>query len=386
MKYDFDKLTDRTGVHSLKWDCGNNELPMWVADMDFENAPCITRAVSERAARGIYGYTVVGDDWYDAVCSWWSRRHGWNMRKDWLIFCTGIVPAITSMVKRLSEVGDEVVLQTPVYDIFFHSVENTGRHVLESPLVYKDGRYDINFNDLEEKLSRPNASLMILCNPHNPVGRIWSAEELRRIGDLCEKHGVTLISDEIHCDITTPGKMYVPYASIGEKYARHCAVCLSATKAFNIAGLQCAAVAVPDEHLRDKISRGLNSDEVAEPNCFAAVATVAAFNGGEDWLDELREYVFSNRAEAERYIAQNIPGVRAVAAEASYLLWVDVSAVTDDSERLAEHIRSHTGLWITAGSHYRGDGHNFLRINLACPRKRLEDGLLRLKEGILSFG
>ena len=268
MKYNFDKLTDRRGVNSLKWDCAVGELPMWVADMDFENAPCIQKAVEERAKKGIFGYTVVGEEWYNSIINWWSRRHNWHIQRDWLIFCTGIVPAITSMVKRLSEVGDDVVILTPVYDIFFHSVENTGRHVAESPLLY-DGQYSIDWADLEQKLSRPTASLMILCNPHNPVGKLWSAEELKRIGDLCIKHHVTVISDEIHCDICSPESSYVPFASLGEKYAQNCAVCISATKAFNIAGLQCAAVAVPNEALRAKVERGLNSDEVAEPNCFA---------------------------------------------------------------------------------------------------------------------
>lgn len=385
MNYNFDKLTDRRGVNSLKWDCKGDELPMWVADMDFETAPCIMEAVSARARKGIFGYTVVGDEWYTSICNWWARRHNWPIQREWLIFCTGIVPAITSMVKRLSEVGDDVVLLTPVYDIFFHSVENTGRHVSESPLVYDGKSYSIDFADLEAKLARPNASLMILCNPHNPVGAIWSAEELRRIGDLCIKHGVTIISDEIHCDIAEPGEHYVPFASLGQKYAQNCAVCLSATKAFNIAGLQCAAVAVPDPLLRAKVERGLNSDEVAEPNCFASVATVAAFNGGEEWLDELNAYIAANRAEAEGYISSNIARLKVVKGKASYLLWVDCSAVTDDAQLLADHIRRHTGLWLSAGNVYRGNGAQFLRINAACPRARLEDGLKRLKEGVDTF-
>lgn len=385
MKYNFDKLTDRRGVDSLKWDCAQGELPMWVADMDFENAPCIMDTVKARAERGIFGYTSVGEEWYSSIINWWSRRHSWNIRKGWLIFCTGVVPAITSMVKRLSEVGDDVILQTPVYDIFFHSIENTGRHVVENPLVYDGERYDIDFADLEAKLSRPNASLMIVCNPHNPVGRIWSAEELKKIGDLCIKHGVTLISDEIHCDITVPGTAYTPFASLGGQYADICAVCISATKAFNIAGLQCAAVVVPDTLLRAKIERGLNSDEVAEPNCFAAVATAAAFNGGEEWLEELRAYIAGNRAETEGFISRNIPQLKVVKGEACYLIWIDCSAVTDDAQALADHIRARTGLWITAGNRYRGDGAHFLRLNAACPRARLKDGLNRLKEGVDTF-
>ena len=386
MNYNFDKLTNRRGVNSLKWDCAEGELPMWVADMDFENAPCIMRAVNERAERGIFGYTDVGEEWFSSIINWWGARHGWVIKKDWLIFCTGIVPAITSIVKRLSEVGDDVVLLTPVYDIFYHPVENAGRHVCESRLIYDGQGYSVDFADLEEKLSRPNASLFILCNPHNPVGRIWSAEELKKMGDLCIKHGVTIISDEIHCDIALPGEHYVPFASLGGEYAKICAVCLSATKAFNIAGLQCAAVAVPDEHMRAKVSRGLNSDELAEPNCFAAVATAAAFSSeGGEWLDALNLYLAENRMEAERFISSDIPQLKVVKGKASYLLWVDCSAVTDDAQKLADHIRKTTGLWITAGNQYRGDGAHFLRINAACPRARLKDGLQRLKKGVQTF-
>ena len=385
MKYNFDKLTDRRGTGSLKWDCAEGELPMWVADMDFENPPCIMSAVEERARRGMFGYTVVGDEWYSAICDWWGRRHGWQISRDWLIFCTGVVPAITSMVKRLSEVGDDVVLLTPVYDIFFHSVENTGRHVVESPLVYDGQNYSIDFADLGQNLARPNASHLIQCNPHNPTGRIWTAEEHNRVGDLCIKNGVVVISDEIHCDIVRPGTSYVPFASLGREYASICAVCLSATKAFNIAGLQSAAVVVPDGTLRNKVFRGLNSDEVAEPNCFAAIAAAAAFREGGGWLDGLCAYLWENREAAERFMRSELPCLKPVAADATYLMWADCSAVTEDAAGLAAHIRAETGLWITAGNQYRGDGKKFLRINLACPRARLADGLKRLKRGMLSY-
>lgn len=385
MKYDLDKMTDRRGTHSLKWDCGENELPMWVADMDFETAPCILRAVEERAARGIFGYTVVGEEWYDAIVRWWRERHGWEIAREELIFCTGVVPAVTSMVKRLTEVGDDVVLLTPVYDILFHSVENTGRHVLESRLKYDGEGYAIDLADLESKLARPTASLMILCNPHNPVGRIWSADELKRIGDLCIAHGVTVISDEIHCDITAPGAHYVPFASLGERYARIATVCLSASKAFNLAGLQSAAVVVRDPILRARIERGLNSDEVAEPNCFAAIATVAAFTQGGEWLDELNAYIEDNRRTVDAFLRDRLPELRLVSANACYLLWMDCSAIAPDAAPLAEHIRRTTGLWLTAGDQYRGNGSHFLRLNIACPRARLLDGLSRLRQGIKTF-
>ena len=311
MKYDFDAPTSRRNTNSLKWDIGENELPMWVADMDFRTAPAVVAAVEKRAKEGIFGYTVLPDEWYTTISDWWESRHGMAIPREWLIFCTGVVPAISSIVKRVTNVGDRVVLLTPVYDIFFHSVENAGRAVLESRLVRDGtGAYRIDFADLEKKLAEPLATMMILCNPHNPVGRIWTKEELAKIGALCRAHGVVLLSDEIHCDLTDPGKNYVPFASVSVECRDLSVTCLSASKAFNIAGLQSAAVAVPNPRLREKVERGLNSDEVAEPNCFAPIATAAAFREGGAWLDALREYLAENKRIATEFIKENIPEIR----------------------------------------------------------------------------
>lgn len=385
MKFDFDAPTARRGTGSLKWDVGENELPMWVADMDFCTAPAVTEAIVRRAKEGIFGYTVVPDEWHAAISRWWETRHGFHIPHEWLTFCTGVVPAISSIVKRVTNVGDRVVLQTPVYDIFFHSVENAGRVVSESPLIYENGTYRADFEDLERKLADPLATMMILCNPHNPVGKIWTREELATVGALCKKHGVTLLSDEIHCDLTDPGAEYVPFASVSAECREVSVTCLSASKAFNLAGLQSAAVAVPEEHLRAKVVRGLNSDEVAEPNCFAALATVAAFREGGDWLDALRAYLAANKRAAVAAITDLAPGVRVVPQNATYLLWLDCGELTKNTDGLRDFLRKETGLYLSAGSPYRGNGAQFLRMNVACQRDVLAKGLDKFAAGIRKY-
>lgn len=378
--YDFDTIINRRNSGSLKWDVDSNELPMWVADMDFEAAPCIRLALETRVKHGIFGYSVVPNGWYDSYINWWKRRHNLTLKKEWMQFATGIVPAISSIVQRVTDVGDNVLVLTPVYDIFFHSIENFGRHTLECKLSY-DGQYSIDFDELEKGLSHPQTTLMILCNPHNPVGKIWTEEELIRIGDLCIKHGVTIISDEIHCDLISPGKSYVPFYSLKSKYRDKCIMCVSASKAFNIAGLQSAAVVISDPMLRNKVFRGLNSNEVAEPNCFAVTATTAAFDYGETWLNELNEYISEGKQIAEKMLG-DLPEIKLIKSDATYLLWFDCSKFTDDSVRFCEFLKEHTGLYLSAGSHYRGNGNYFVRMNIACPHIRLRDGLSRLIRGV----
>ncbi len=382
---DFDKIIDRRHTDSLKWDVADGELPMWVADMDFETAPCITEALAARVRRGVFGYENVPVEWRRSIQNWWKTRHGVDFSADWLCFATGVVPVITSCVKRLSNEGDNVCVMTPVYDIFFHSVENTGRHVLESPLHYDGETYSIDFADLERKLSHPLTTLLILCNPHNPVGRVWSKEDLAHVGELCFKHGVKVISDEIHCDLTEPGVNYTPFISASKICADISVTTISASKAFNIAGLQSAAAVVPDEHLRNVVIRALNSDEIAEPNSFACIAAMTAFDKGGEWLDNLRRYISDNRMRVGEFIGKELPSLKLARQQATYLLWVDCSAITDDSEKLCEHIRNTTGLYLNCGAKYRGNGNRFIRINIACPRATLEDGLARLKRGIESY-
>ena len=369
----------------MKWDVEEGELPMWVADMDFATSPAITNAISARAEHGVFGYTIVPDAWAEAIVSWWQRRHHWRIEKSWLQFCTGVVPAISCIVKRVTNLGDRVAVLTPAYDIFYHSIENAGRSVAESKLVYEDGKFRIDFDLLEEVLSHPLTTMLILCNPHNPTGNIWSKEELKKIGALARKNGVVVLSDEIHCDITAPGYEYVPFASASEDCRENSITCVSASKAFNLAGLQSAAVIVPNLLLREKIVRGLNSDEVAEPNCFAIEATIAAFDKGEEWLDGLREYLFANRKYAEEYLKQNLPTVRVIEANATYLIWMDCGAFTQDSDELISFLREKTGLILSNGTQYRGDCASFVRMNIACPRSRLKEGLERFVAGIKEY-
>lgn len=377
----FDQTINRRNTGCMKWDVTENELPMWVADMDFETAPAVKKAIIQRAQQGIFGYTLIMDDWYKAYQHWWHDRHHFEIEHDWLIFCTGVVPAISSIVRKMTSVAENVVVLTPVYNIFFNSIYNNGRNILESPMVYENGQYHIDFEDLEEKLANPQTSLMLLCNPHNPVGIIWDQETLSRIGDLCARYHVLVVSDEIHCDLTAPAKDYVPFASVSDACKYNSITCMAPTKAFNIAGIQTAAVMIPDPVIRHKVNRGLNTDEVAEPNVFAAIAPVAAFNEGGEWLDTLKDYLWQNRQYAEKYIQEEIPDITAIKGEATYLLWLDCRNVSQSISELADFIREKTGLYLSDGEEYR-NGTGFLRMNLACPRTILEEGLHRLKIGI----
>lgn len=385
MKYDFDTPVDRRNTFSLKWDVPDGELPMWVADMDFRTAPEITRALAERAQHGVFGYTIVPDEWYDAYTGWWKSRHGFEIKREWLVFCTGVVPAISSMVRRLSRVGENVLVMTPVYNIFFNSIRNNGRNILESPLLYENGAYRVNFADLEAKLSDPQTTLLLLCNPQNPGGVIWDRDTLGRIGNLCTEYGVTVIADEIHCDLTDPGQEYTPFASVSETCRMNSVTCIAPTKAFNIAGLQTAAIFSANPRLRHIAERGLNTDECAEPNVFAVTAAIAAFTRGGEWLDQLREYIAENRRTAGEFIAAQIPQIHLVGSDATYLFWLDCSEVTDNSRQLARFIRNKTGLYLSAGAPYRGNGDRFLRLNAACPRSVLLEGLERLRQGVYAF-
>ena len=382
MKYDFDTVINRRGTDSVKWNVGKNELPMWVADMDFRLAPEIEKAIKKRMDHGVFGYSVIPEEWYEAYINWWKTRHGFKMKKEGLVFCTGVVPAISSIVRKLTTPNENVVIQTPVYNVFFNSVLNNGCRVLESPLIYKNGRYSMDFDDLEKKFSDPQTTLMILCNPQNPAGKIWDRKTLEKVGDLAKKHAVTVVSDEIHCDITEPGKNYVPFASVSEVCREISVSCIAPTKAFNMAGMKSAAVYAENPLLRHKVWRALNTDEIAEPNSFACIAAIAAFSEGGEWLDALRGYISGNRKRVYEFVKKEIPEISVVKSDATYLLWLDISKTGMESTEVAAKIREKTGLFLTAGSIYGEAGRYFLRMNIACPKTLLEDGLNRLKKGI----
>ncbi|QKF62070.1 MalY/PatB family protein [Campylobacter curvus] len=381
MKYDFDTPVDRSGTNSSKWRTVGNELPMWVADMDFRAAPEILKVLQDRLDNGVFGYSFIPKEWNNAICSWWQRRHGVRFEPNWAIFCTGVIPALSTAIRRFTSPGDKILVQSPVYHVFFNCIANNGREISANELVYKNGKYEIDFDDLEKKLANPLTTMMLLCNPHNPIGKIWDKATLGKIGELCHKHGVLVISDEIHCDITDPGKSYTPFISVSELCAQNTIACISPTKAFNIAGLQSSAVVVPNENLRVKMAAAINYDEVGEANAFAIIAAIAAFERGETWLDEMRAYIYENKKIVQEFIKnENLP-VHLVASEATYLLWLDCSKVCEDSSDFMKFLREKAGLWLNDGNAYRGDNF-FLRMNIATQKSRVIEGLNRLKNGI----
>ena len=375
MKFDFDLPTDRRGTPSLKWSVAEGELPMWVADMDFETAPAVKREILKTAEHGIFGYSITPDSYFDSVAEFFNKRYNMGASSDEMVFVTGVVPAISSMVRKLTTPAENVLIQAPVYNIFYNSIRNNGRNILSSDLVYEDGKYYMDFEDLERKLCDPQTTLMILCNPHNPVGRIWTREELMRVGELCKKHGVTVISDEIHAPLTRPGTAYIPFSSVSETCREISAVCVSASKSFNLAGLQSACVIAHNKHLRHKIWRGINTDEVGEPNIFAMNASIAAYREGEEWLDSLRDYLFENRRVAEEYIRANTNKLIPIEADATYLMWVDISGASADSVDFAEKLRKETGLFINDGAEYGECARSFIRVNLATQRENVLLGM-----------
>ena len=355
---------------------------MWVADMDFRTAPAIIDAIRRRVDNGIFGYTKVPDEYYDAVVSWFSRRHGWDIDRDMMIYTTGVVPAISAVIKALASPGDKVIIQTPVYNCFFSSIRNNGCEILENPLVRKDDTYVIDFEDLERKAADSSARILLLCNPHNPVGRAWTREELVRIGEICLRHGLTVISDEIHCEFVYPGYKYTPFASVSEEFRRNSVVCVSPSKAFNIAGLHIANIVAPDADTRARIDKAININEVCDVSPFGPIATMAAYNEGEDWLAALLDYLKGNYDYMRDFCEKYLPEFPVTRLEATYLVWMDCRKLHKTSEEIEEDLIRDARLWLNAGSMYGKDGDGFMRWNIACPRSVLQDGLERFRNYI----
>jgi cystathionine beta-lyase len=377
-KYDFESVVDRHNTDSVKWDLFDDDLPMWVSDMDFKVAPKISEAILKRANHPVYGYTIVTDELFDAYINWWDRRYNLKMSRADMAYAMGVMPSISSMIRCLTDVGDEILIQTPVYHVFFYVIEENDRKVLENELIFENGEYKIDFDDLDEKLSKVN--MMILCNPHNPIGKIWSREELDRIDEMCRKHDVILISDEIHCDLTDPGVKYNPFKA-NDNVIR----CLSPSKSFNIAGYQSSVVHATNPKLLEKIKSQIHIDNSDSCNVFATTAVRAAYNESEDWLDELREVLYENKQIVKDYLADELPVVRLIECDATYLLWLDCSALNTPSKALSEFLRQNQGLFLSAGSDFGQCGDNFLRMNIACPQKLLKEGLDKLKAGVIAL-
>ncbi|MDE5857805.1 MAG: pyridoxal phosphate-dependent aminotransferase [Muribaculaceae bacterium] len=388
MKYDFDTITPRRGTLSYKWDsAAEGVLPMWVADMDFKTAPAIIEALHKRIDNGIFGYTLVPDEYYNAVTSWFSRKHGWNINRDMMIYTSGVVPAISAIIKALSKPGDKVLVQTPVYNCFFSSIRNNGCEILTNPLVKNGDTYDIDFDDLERKVSDDKVSLMLLCNPHNPAGRVWSRDELKSIGEICSRHDVTVISDEIHCEFVFDGYKYTPFATVSDEAGCKCVVCVSPSKAFNIAGLQIANIIAPDEATRQKIDKAININEVCDVNPFGVIATIAAYNDGEEWLAQLLDYIRGNYEYMKNFCNEHLPDFPIAKLEATYLVWMDCTALGLKSEELEEKLVEDVNLWLNAGTMYgTEDGEGYMRWNIACPRSVLNDGLHRFLNFVKQAG
>lgn len=383
MKYNFDIPVNRFGTDSYKYDTMPNEetIPLWVADMDFETAPVIMEALKKRVQHGCFGYTAVPDSYYQANIEWFNRCHGWLTEKDWYIYTTGVVPAVSAIIKAMTSPGDKVLVQTPVYNCFFSSIRNNACVLADNTLLYVEGSdstlptYRIDFADFERQCADPAVKVFLLCNPHNPAGRVWTADELHKMGEICQRNGVFVISDEIHCEFTNDCR-YTPFATVSNA---SCAVCVSPSKTFNIAGLQIANIIVPDEAIRKRIDKAININEVCDVNPFGVIALQSAYTQeGEEWMNQIKEYIYSNYDFARTYIAEHLPMLKVTKLEGTYLMWVNISALGISSHKLADKLLEQANVCVNAGLHYGAAGRDFIRINLATQRKKLDDGLKRI--------
>lgn len=378
MRYDFDQSLDRRLPDAYKWNVREGELPMWVADMDFATAPEVQAAIAERAAHGAFGYSDVPAEYYDAVAGWWRVRHNLELDAEQIVFATGVVACLSSAVRALTNVHENVLVQPPVYNVFWNSVVNNGRHVVESPLAFDGERWRMDWDDLEQKLADPQTTLMVVCNPHNPTGTVWTADELARMGALCDKHGVAVFSDEVHCELTRPGMAHVPFAAASDTCRAISVTAASPSKAFNLAGLQSAYLFSANARLRHRVERQLNTDECAEPNAFATCSTIAAYTKGATWLDQLRAYVQANKDLVACRLDEGQGSVRMLPSDATYLCWLDCRDVTSDDEAFCKDLRRTTGLVLSPGSLYGEAGRGFVRMNVGTRRELVHDGLRRL--------
>ena len=378
MKYDFDKITDRRASNSYKWDSApEGVLPMWVADMDFRTAPAIIDALQKRVAHGIFGYTRVPDAYYDAVTSWFSRRHGWDIDREWIIYTSGVVPAVSAVIKALTVPGDKVIVQTPVYNCFFSSIRNNGCEIVSNPLRRTADTYEMDFDALERCAADPRAKVMLLCNPHNPAGRVWTPDELTRLGNICLRNGVTVVADEIHCELVYQGFKYTPFASLSDAFLHRSVTCVSPSKAFNIAGLQIANIVAFDNDLRSRIDKAININEVCDVNPFGVAATIAAYNEGEEWLCQLLDYLHGNYEAMAEFCRRELPEFPIARLEGTYLVWMDCSSLGMPSDALEHALLDDARLWLNAGTMYGAEGEGYMRWNIACPRSVMLDGLNR---------
>ena len=387
MKYDFNELIERRGTNCVKWDEeipllqeGSGEvIPLWVADMDFKVAPAIQEAIRKRAEHGVFGYNIVPESYYEAVISWFHRRHQWEIKRQWILYTTAVVPAMSCVIKALTMPGEKVLILSPAYNCFFSSIKNNGCEVLESPLKPIGDTFEVDFIDFEAKCADEKTTLFLLCNPHNPAGRVWTREELQRMYDICKKHGVKVVSDEIHCELIMPGYQFVPFGTITDD----CVVMNSPSKNFNTAGLQIANIICSHPSWRRRIDRAININEVCDVNPFGIVALQAAYNESEDWLDELCQYLWGNYQVLCDFIEKNQPQWKVCRLEGTYLPWVDVSAMGIPVDTLCQRLLQEAKVWINPGTMYGPQtGQGYVRFNIATQRSRLIEALERIKDAL----
>ncbi len=386
-KYDFETIIDRRGTGCLKWDAWSrrghaaDDLPLWVADMDFKTVPAAMDALVERVQHGVYGYTMATDGYYEAVQNWFEARHGWRPEREWFVKTPGVVFALAMAVTAFTQPGDAVVIQPPVYYPFRLMIQDNGRKMATSPLVYENGRYTMDYEGFERTLEESGAKLFILCNPHNPVGRCWSEEELRRVGEICLRHHVLVVADEIHADFARKGFRHVPYASLGEEFANNAVICTAPSKTFNLAGLQLSNIFIPNPDLRAAFKRTLGRTGYDEPSVFGVTATQACYEHGAEWLDQLKEVLDVNLGVLEAAVGR-MDGVRLVPLESTYLPWLDCSGLGLGDADIKRLVEQDARLWLDLGTMFGPEGSGFVRMNLASPTTMVEDACARLEGAV----
>ena len=380
--YDFDEIIDRRHTNSAKWDeVGEDLLPMWVADMDFKSPPEIITALEARARHGVFGYSGGDNGWYVALINWMRKRYGWELNKEWVSTSPGVVPALDMLVRALTEPGDGVIIQTPVYHPFLSVVSRNGRQLVENPLYFDGLKYHMDLEKLEQQIDS-RTKLMILCSPHNPVGRVWSREELVALGELCLKYGIVVVADEIHSDLVFSGCRHTVFAAISPEFEQNCVVCNAPSKTFNIAGIQASTIIIPNQKIRTAYHRVLHTSELGLPNVFAVTALEAAYTFGEAWLEELLVYVEDNYRFTKAFIEQRIPEIKVIESEGTYLVWLDCRGLGLSDEQLDIYIEEKARLVLSPGRIFGTVGTGFQRMNIACPRVLLEEGLQRLETAV----
>lgn len=379
MKYDFDSVNNRVGTNSVKWDIHPDVIPLWVADMDFQVLPEIKEALSRRVEQGIFGYTEVPESYYEAIINWFDRRHHWHIDRSWILYTSGVIPATAAALKAFTLPGEKVLIQTPVYNCFFSSIANCGCEPVENELVREGNTYRIDFADFENKCADPKTTVFLLCNPHNPAGRVWTKDELERMNEICMRHDVKVISDEIHCELIMPGYTFVPFASISEACADNSVILNSPTKNFNIAGLQIANIICKNREWLRRIDRAVNINETCDVNPFGVIALQEAYNKGAEWIDELNTYLYDNYKALKDFFHEELPKLEVLKLEGTYLVWVDITALEFTSDEVADKLLKEAKVWVNSGTMYgRKAGQGYLRINIATPRATLMEGLKRM--------